>query len=308
MARTITLSSKGYAAAAISAAGFGSMGIFAQSAYAVGWPPDLLLAVRFTLAALLFWACMPLAGSGWRVDRKTLLKLAGMGIAGYALMALLLFSAYRYIPVGAAVTVFYTYPIWVSLLHSRKSHTKSSVYQYAPLTVSFIGLVVMFMDGWEKAASGQLLGYILALVCSVVYAFYILISESVLKESSAYVSSAYIASFAAIPLLAVAWLTGSLKDIANPGAMQAWGAAGGLALFSTFGAITLFAYGVRHLGPNRASIISYLEPLFAATLGAAFLQQYLTQQQLIGGVIVLAGVLAMQWKDVRRTTLKPETL
>lgn len=161
------------------------------------------------------------------------------------------------------------------------------------------------MSSWEKAASDQALGCFLALICSAIYALYILISYNVLKQSSAYVSSAYIASFAAIPLIAVAWMTGSLEDIASPGSLQAWGAAGGLALFSTFGAITLFAYGVRLLGPNRASVISYLEPILAAALSAAFLQQYLTPQQITGGVIVLAGVLFMQWKDARMHGLRP---
>ncbi|RIX51506.1 DMT family transporter [Paenibacillus nanensis] len=306
MGRSIKLSSKGYAAAALSAAGFGAMGLFAQSAYAAGWPPELLLAARFSIAAILFWAFMPLSGGGWRVSRKTLFQLAGMGIAGYALMALLLFFAYRFIPVGAAVTVFYTYPIWVSLLHARKSRAKTGVLQYAPPAVSFIGLVVMFMSNWEKAASDQALGYFLALFCSVVYALYILVSEHVLKQSSAYVSSAYIAGFAAIPLIAVAWMTGSLDGLAGPGSLQAWGAAGGLALFSTFGAITLFAYGVRLLGPNRASVISYLEPILAAALSAAFLQQYLTPQQITGGVIVLVGVLFMQRKDARTHGLRPD--
>jgi len=284
----------GFAAVVVSALGFGAMGLFAELAYAENWPPALLLAMRFLFATALFWSFLPLAARGgargaWRVSAGTLASLAGMGVFGYAVMGSLLFASYRYVPIGIATTVFYTYPLWVAALSAARTKTPIGRRKLGGLLLSLVGLVAMFGDGWREPA--QAAGFALAFASALVYAAYILVSERVLRRASPYVSSAYIAAFAAVALTLTAWATGAFDRLAQPSTWAPWAAAGSLAVVSTFGAITLFAVGVRRLGPGAASIVSFVEPPAAATLGALFLRQSIEPLQIAGGAVVLLGIL-----------------
>ncbi|WP_309118990.1 DMT family transporter [Paenibacillus sp.] len=286
----------GFAAAVLSAVGFGSMGLFAEIAYAESWPPALLLSMRFAIATALFWAFMPLVLRGgrgaWRVPGNALGVLAGMGVFGYAVMATLLFASYRYVPIGVAVTVFYTYPLWVNGLTAALARTPMSRRKTGGLLSSLAGLAAMFGDGWNEPAQAAGIG--LAFAAALVYAAYILVSDRVLRRASPYVSSAYVAAFAAAALALYAWATGGFERLAAPSSWAPWAAAGSLAFVSTFGAITLFAASVRRLGPNIASIVSFVEPPAAAALGALFLHQTIEPQQIAGGLLVFIGIALAQ--------------
>ncbi|TLS48984.1 DMT family transporter [Paenibacillus antri] len=244
----------------------------------------------------MFWTFMPIVsrgGSGsWRVPGPALGVLAGMGVFGYAVMAALLFASYRYVPIGVAVTVFYTYPLWVNGLTAALVGTPMSRRKTGGLLLSLAGLAAMFGGGWNEPAQAAGIG--LAFAAALVYAAFILVSDRVLRRASPYVSSAYVAAFAAAALALFAWATGGFERLAAPSTWAPWAAAGSLAFVSTFGAITLFAASVRRLGPNTASIVSFVEPPAAAALGALFLQQTIEPQQIAGGALILIGIALAQ--------------
>lgn len=63
-----------------------------------------------------------------------------------------------------------------------------------------------------------------------------------------------------------------------------------LGIFSTAMPIALFMRLVRGAGPTRASMVGYLQPVFAAGLGFLVLGEVLGLREAIGGAIILAGV------------------
>ncbi|WP_274362944.1 DMT family transporter [Paenibacillus thermotolerans] len=281
----------GVGAAVISAVCFGALGLFANIAYAAGWEVGGLLSMRFILASLLFWGVMPFIRGKQqiRVSARMLLILAGMGVFGYAVMALLLFTAYQYVPLGVAVTVFYTYPLLVSLFSSLLSRKPLGKRKASGLCLSLIGLVLMFGEQWALGAS--LYGIFLVLVCALVYTVFILVSEKVMASTDSYVGSAYISLSAAVTMSVYAAAVGQWDAVFAGGSAAPWLAAGALAVVSTFAAMTLFFVGVRRIGPALASSVSLIEPVAAAVMAVLFLGQDMTLIQLGGCGIVLAGVL-----------------
>src|SRR6185503_3281318 len=70
-----------------SAAAFGAMGVFGKLAYGEGATVGTLLAVRFALAALLYWALLAGRGALRALPRRDVALGLGLGAGGYALQA-----------------------------------------------------------------------------------------------------------------------------------------------------------------------------------------------------------------------------
>ncbi len=64
-----------------------------------------------------------------------------------------------------------------------------------------------------------------------------------------------------------------------------------MAIFSTVLPVWLTAESVRRMGANAASLVGALGPVFTAGLGAMILGERFEGLQIVGAVLVLAGVL-----------------
>ena len=70
-----------------------------------------------------------------------------------------------------------------------------------------------------------------------------------------------------------------------------------LALVSTVIAFLTLIKGLAVLGPVRTAIIATVEPFFTATLGILVLGNQLSTATLVGGILIAAAVLLIQWKS-----------
>jgi drug/metabolite transporter (DMT)-like permease len=74
-----------------------------------------------------------------------------------------------------------------------------------------------------------------------------------------------------------------------------------LALFASFIAFVLFAEAVRRIGVARSNVFCNLLPVLTAIFSALILHEVLPSQQIIGMVVVIAGLFVSQInKKVRR--------
>jgi len=106
-----------------------------------------------------------------------------------------------------------------------------------------------------------------------------------------------------VPLAALvmtgAALTLTLRSLATGGVELGFGAAGWfwlacIAVVSTVVAMLTFFAGLRRVGPSSAAILSTFEPVVTAGLAALALGESLGPVQLVGGLLVLASVVALQ--------------
>ena len=75
-----------------------------------------------------------------------------------------------------------------------------------------------------------------------------------------------------------------------------------MAAVSTVLPIVFTSEGIRRIGASHASIIGAVGPIATIFLGAIFLGEQVTAIQLLGALLVLAGVLAV---SLQRTAVKP---
>ncbi len=139
-------------------------------------------------------------------------------------------------------------------------------------------------------------GVALALGAAVVYGMYIPLMQWMQKTHPVAVTSAYGKIGSAICFLLFA--VGNQSLTANISS-TAWMAIVALALFSTVMPGVLFLMGLMRLGPVRTAIVSTVEPFLTAVLGAVVLGQGVTNAVMIGGVMIVAAVVVLQFRRER---------
>jgi drug/metabolite transporter (DMT)-like permease len=284
-----------------SATAFGAMGVFGKLAYDAGATVGTLLAARFALAAILFWALMFARGATAELralTRRDVLIALGLGALGYAAQAGAYFTALARMDAGLLSLVLYTFPAIVAVAGILLGQDRLDARRLAALVLASAGLVLVL----ATAGAGDLdpVGTALGLGAAVVYTVYILVTDSIAARMRPRVFSTLVCSGAAVTLTAGSALLGQLR----PGELTAagWGWLACIALVSTVAAVTLMFAGIARVGPTVASILSTVEPVVTVLLAFLVFREVLGPAQLLGGAFVLASVLVLH---ARRRPTEP---
>src|ERR687898_698549 len=275
-----------------SGAAFGAMAVFGKLAYGDGATVGTLLAVRFALAAALFWALV-LAGGAAAEIRALRRRDVGVGLAlggaGYALQAGCYFAALERIDASLLSLLLYTFPAIVAAAAVALGRERLDGRRLASLVLASGGLALVVAG----AGAGALdpLGAALGLGAAVVYSTYILVSDGIVGRMRPQVLSALVCTGAAASLTVGSALLGQLR----PGdlTVAGWGWLACLAVVSTVAAVSLFFAGLQRVGPTTASIVSTAEPVVTVLLAFLVFGELLGPVQLLGGALVLGAVLVL---------------
>jgi drug/metabolite transporter (DMT)-like permease len=285
-----------------SGAAFGAMAVFGKLAYDAGATLGTLLAIRFVLAAAVFWVLI-LAGGDAREVRalrgRDLAVCLALGGCSYTAQAGCYFAALERIDASLLSLLVYTFPAIVAAAAVALGRERLDAPRLIALALASGGLVLVLAG----AGTGALdrLGAGLGLGAAVVYSAYILASEGVAERIRPSLLAALVCTGAATSLTTGMALLGELR----PGELTiaGWGWLACLALVSTVAAVSLFFAGLGRAGPTAASILSTVEPVVTALLAFIVFGETLGPVQLLGGALVLAAVLTLEapsTKTIRR--------
>ena len=276
----------------VSAVGFGCMAIFAKDAYKQHLGITSLLALRFGLAALIFWAIARLRGPITLPPRRVLLAGLSLGAFGYAAQSGLFFGAVKRMDASTTALLLYTYPaiVFVAALALRREHADRR--RLAALALACAGTALVLIGG-GGSGSFETVGVVMAIAAAVAYSTYILVADTVVPKLDPFVLSALITTGGA----ATFWLAGALDgglDLTL--SAHGWLDIAGIVLVSTILPVSAFLLGLRRVGPSAASILSCFEPVVTVALAMALYGERLGPAQLAGGALVLAAVILLQAK------------
>jgi drug/metabolite transporter (DMT)-like permease len=275
-----------------SGAAFGAMAVFGKLAYGEGATVGTLLAVRFALAAALFWAVVLALGEARdlrSLSRGDVGRGLALGACGYALQAGCFFAALERIDASLLSLLLYTFPAIVAVAAVAIGRERVDGRRTASLALACGGLALVV--GGAGAGALDPIGVALGLGAAVVYSTYILSSEGIAGRMQPRVLSALVCTGAAAALTVGSALLGELR----PGELTiaGWGWLTCVAVVSTVAAVTLFFAGLQRVGPTTASILATVEPLATVLLAFLVFGEVLGLVQLIGGALVLGGVLVL---------------
>ena len=282
---------------AVSALGFGSISVLTVLITRAGVPLLTAMAWRYVIAAVVLLGIIGFKQLG-SIPRRRLVGLLLMGGFGQALITYLSLHALEYIPVGPLAFLFYTYPAWVALVAAMRRTERLTPVRMIALTLALVGVTVMV--GAPSADKLNPVGVTLALGSALLYSAYLPTLEHLQRGIPALVSTFLLVTGAAVTFVIAALFVGELH---LPGALPVWLNIVVLALVSTVIAFSTLIKGLSVLGPVRTAIIATVEPFFTAILGVAVLANQLTTTTLLGGILIAAAVLLIQWSSTRLETI-----
>jgi drug/metabolite transporter (DMT)-like permease len=275
-----------------SAVAFGAMGIFGKLAYEEGATVGTLLAVRFVLAAALFWALVFATGAARRLrtlPRRDIGLALALGAVGYSAQAGAYFVALERLDASLLSLLLYTFPAMVTVAAIALGREQASRRTAGALVLASGGLFLVLAG----AGAGALdpVGTLLGITAAVVYTTYILSSAGVAQRVGPVLLSALVCTGAATTLTIATAIAGDL----HPGSLTApgFGWVAAIAVVSTVGAVSLFFAGLTRVGPTTASILSTAEPVTTVILAFLAFGESLSPVQLGGGALVLGAVLVL---------------
>lgn len=291
----------GFALALTSASSFGLSGSLARSLLDVGWSPAAVVATRVGGAFLiLLIPCLFLLRQIGLPTGRQSLRLLAYGLVAIALAQLCFFSAVQYLSVGVALLLEYLAPVMLIGWHWARSHRRPAWPVLAGAGLSMVGLA--FVLDLRGGLSLNPIGVAWGLAAAVCLSAYFLLSEENGTDAPIHpllLTTAGTGIGAGVLLAASA--AGILPLAAAPGAAILAGQAVGwwLPVLLLILVCAVFAYlsgivAVRRLGSSLASFVSLTEVIFAVIFAFVLLGQRPGLMQLLGGVLILAGIGVVQ--------------
>ena len=169
-----------------SGAAFGAMAVFGKLAYDEGATVATLLAVRFVLAAALFWVLVLAtggAGEARALSRRDVAVALALGACGYAIQAGCYFAALQRIDASLLALVLYTFPAIVAAAAVVLGRERMDARRLVALALASGGLALVLAG----AGTGALepVGVALALGAALVYSAYILVGDTIVGRMRA---------------------------------------------------------------------------------------------------------------------------
>src|ERR671935_551592 len=251
--------------------------------------PTTLMAARILLAAVILFGILAArcgtARAATRVRRAGWAPLL-LGIVNAALPFTLIAWGEKHVDSGVAAIANASMPIFVALLALRFRHSeRSSGLRLVGIVGGLAGVAVLAgvnpRGGWWAV-----LGTLAVVLASIAYAVGSLWAQHLVERESALVITT-----ASLIGAALALLPFGLAQL--PDSMPGWKAIGSVVALGVAGTAIgqlLYYRMVETDGSARTSLVTYLLPVTALFYGAGLLGEPITVEELVGLVLILAGV------------------
>ena len=198
-----------------------------------------------------------------------------------------LLASIRYIPVGLAMLIMYTYPLLVAAAGWLTGTESFTLDRLLAILAAFAGLALALHTPDSEL---DWRGVAWAVFTAVSFSAVLIVSERTMRGMDRRILMLYLTSTAAV-IVGVVSLT--VVSLEWPRTDQGWtllAASTGLYVLAT----TLLFAAVKMIGPLRTAIIDNSAPVWAIVLAALLLGEHLNMVQLFGGALVISAVVLVQ--------------
>lgn len=220
------------------------------------------------------------------LDKKTILLSILSGIF-LAVHFAVWFESLIHTSVASSTTIVCTEVIWVSLGYWLFLDGKLGWKALLSIAVTLAGSFLIALAD-STAGESQLYGDVLALTAAVAVAVYTLLGRIVRGNTSTTVYTYIVYSACGIVLILLCCVQGyGFLDYG----MNCVFVGALLALCSTIMGHSIFSWCLKYFSPSFVSASKLCEPVVAAALATILFGEMMMPIQLLGGVLILAGVL-----------------
>ncbi len=279
--------------AAIAAVLFSAKAILAKLTYRHGIDAATLIALRMlfalpvfaTVALLETWRAR---ARGDRLTPRDRWRILLLGLLGYYLSSSLDFWGLLYISASLERLILFLNPTLVLLIGIVFLGKRVVARQWLAMAVSYAGILLVFWESLRIGGTHVALGSALVFGAALSYAFYLLLSADLLRRVGSLRLVAYAMCVSTLACLIQFFLIHPLTFLVQPVPVYTLSLIN--ALFCTVVPVYLTMFAIARIGAASTAQIAMIGPVSLLFLAWWLLDEAITPLQLIGTVVVLAGV------------------
>ncbi|OOC61838.1 DMT family transporter [Paenibacillus ihbetae] len=266
-----------------------------------GLPPFFSAGVRFLLAGALLFLWMYWKG---KASLRLLLRKEFMliGMTSTFMTFATLYWAEQHVDSGLAAILSATGPMMILIIQAVFLRKGSSPSDYIGCIVGFMGVCVLILPKLVLEHEGiWILSCILILIGEAAYAVGSLATRKLtfdLSDVSPITLNAVQMLYGGAALLLLSLFTEQM----TLEQLSSWPAAGSVLYLMAVGSMlahSLYAWLLKATNAYFPSTWLFISPMVALGLGALMYGEHLTKYSILGSMLVLFGIVLMQWRGIR---------
>jgi drug/metabolite transporter (DMT)-like permease len=253
-------------------------------------PPILFAFVRFAGAFLALLAFLRWREGSVGLPRADVIPIALLGLVGFGVYQDLFVSALSQTTAANSALITAATPVSTMLIAAAIGSDTLSRPKLVGAVIALSGAVGVVAATHGFSFSGASAGDMLTFVATICWSCYVAFGAPVLRRHSPLRTATWAIGFGCLGMLPFALVQLPEFDPTRVGP-------GIVALFlfcallpAAAANVVLFA-AIKLLGPTRVMLFQFLVPAFAVVLAAVFLGEAIVVGQVIGGVVIVAGIL-----------------
>lgn len=258
-------------------------------------PPFFAAGFRFSAAglALLVWS---LGRERARITVRQALSSAALGVIMFTCEYAALFWGETRVTSGIAAVVSAMIPVWIFAGELFVLRTqRATVAAVGGVGVGFGGVALLALTGGSGAAHGSTIAIVAMLGGALLWSAGTLASRRMELPASQKTNAGVQMLCGGVLLLALSCLVGEWHRMPPEAELLSARVVGSMAYLVIAASIisyTAYVWLLTHDSPTHVASYAYVNPVIALIIGAALAGERLTALQVMGAVLVLAGVFA----------------
>lgn len=261
--------------------------------------PHAANAFRFAVAILILGVFYRLrTTNAWAALRRAVQDhgrtLFGLSLLGYVFYQLCFVEGIARTSAASASLLMTTAPLWTAIASRILGVERLNARAWGGLLLSLAGTLIVVLGATSAAVRiDSLAGNALMLGAAVLWGLYTPFSKPLLAhvEPTAVTLIEIVMAFPIQLLIATPFLAETAWQDVSPPVIGALIYSGGLSIGLT---IVVWNSAVRKVGPASTAAYNYLVPFFAAMFGFFLLGEPITGWQIVGGLVIIAGLVVMR--------------
>jgi drug/metabolite transporter (DMT)-like permease len=261
-------------------------------------PPVGFTFLRFTLVSATLFLLLRWREGSIGLPRRDRLAIMGFGALGFGVYQILWTTGLQSVPAGDSALIIAATPVMVALIAFVAGTDVLTPVKLAGVLVSFAGVAVVIASGQGLTLGGELAGEAMTLLAAFLWSIYTAFAGPYVRRYSPLRATAWSAFAGTLVLAPLGLFQLSSVDVAalQPAVLGAIFYSG---MLSSGVSNVVVMNGVKVVGPTRTAALQFLVPALAVVLAAVFLDEPIRAGQIVGGVVIVAGVLLTRWQPRR---------
>jgi drug/metabolite transporter (DMT)-like permease len=254
-----------------------------------GAPPLEISTVRFVIAAVVLGGITLATRSD--LGRGSLWPVALAGFLGYCAYNAFVFVGLTMAPASDGALIVPTMIPVLTALAATFIGERLTAMKIAGFAVASLGVALVIAAGQSanEVSTTRLVGDLLMVLGAICWATYTVLGTIAMRTRSPLAVVTIAAPVGALCLIPLGFLEKGYADVPS-WSLSVWLNDLYLALIGSVASFILFYWVVRRVGAGIAAMTSYLVPVLTLAMAVVLLGDRPQPLQLLGGVVILAGV------------------